>query len=262
MMNAEHPIWSSVTNKVTVFACGLLFAVVQALLLIRFAGYDWSQAVTDALLSVVILAVTGFAMWYVIDFVRFPFSLAVLAFSVQAVMVGSAYMLNYFFSDEDTNIFIDTIPFRLLYGLLCWIILSMWYDKQRFVRRILEADESVEVSSPSPQENIIDRISVKNGTRIDLIQLNEIYYIQACGDYVSFFTTSGEYLKEQTMKYFEKHLPSKLFIRIHRSYIVNVEQIMRIELFGKENYQVRLKNGSSLRASLNGYKLLKKQLML
>ena len=64
------------------------------------------------------------------------------------------------------------------------------------------------------------------------------------------------------MKYFESHLPVATFIRIHRSCIVNCAYIMRIELFGKETWQVRLKNGASLRASAAGYKLLKERLSI
>jgi DNA-binding LytR/AlgR family response regulator len=64
------------------------------------------------------------------------------------------------------------------------------------------------------------------------------------------------------MKYFDSHLPPAVFVRIHRSTIVNANHIMRVELFGKESYRVRLKNGASLRASIAGYKLLKERLGL
>ena len=111
-------------------------------------------------------------------------------------------------------------------------------------------------------EEILDRISVKDGARIHIIPIKEIFYLQACGDYVTLFTTSGQHVKEQTMKYFERSLPSPEFVRIHRSYIVNTEQILRVELFGKETYQVRLKDGTYLRASSAGYKLLKERLSL
>ena len=66
----------------------------------------------------------------------------------------------------------------------------------------------------------------------------------------------------KTMKYFETHLPENSFIRIHRSCIVNSDQIIRVELFGKDSYQVRLKTGVCLRASLTGYRLLKERLSL
>ena len=122
-----------------------------------------------------------------------------------------------------------------------------------------------EKTAPPPTtvpEEILDRISVKDGTRIHIIPIKEIFYLQACGDYVTLFTTSGQHVKEQTMKYFERSLPSPEFVRIHRSYIVNTEQILRVELFGKETYQVRLKDGTYLRASSAGYKLLKERLSL
>ncbi len=106
----------------------------------------------------------------------------------------------------------------------------------------------------------IDRITVKDGSRIHLVKADEMIYIQACGDYVMLITPTGEYLKEQTMKYFETHLSPDTFVRVHRSTIVNVTQISRVELFGKETYQLLLKNGVKLRVSLSGYRLLKERL--
>ena len=114
--------------------------------------------------------------------------------------------------------------------------------------------------APEQPEEVIDRITVKDGSRIHLIKLDELLYIQACGDYTTLVTPSGEYIKEQTMKYFETHLPAGNFVRIHRSTIVNVTQISRVELYGKETYQVSLKNGVKLRVSLTGYRLLKERL--
>lgn len=64
------------------------------------------------------------------------------------------------------------------------------------------------------------------------------------------------------MKYFETHLPEADFIRIHRSAIVQVKQISRLELFGKESYQLILKNGLRLKVSNSGYRLLKERLAL
>ena len=118
----------------------------------------------------------------------------------------------------------------------------------------------IKEEKPEEQEETIDRITVKDGSRIHIIKVDELLYIQACGDYTTLITPTGEYIKEQTMKYFEGHLPSDNFVRIHRSTIVNVTQISRVELFGKETYQVLLKNGTKLRVSLTGYRLLKERL--
>ena len=60
-------------------------------------------------------------------------------------------------------------------------------------------------------EDCLDRITVKDGTKSHLIELADLLYIQSCGDYVTLITPEGEYIKEQTMKYFETHLPGSDF---------------------------------------------------
>lgn len=125
-----------------------------------------------------------------------------------------------------------------------------------------QMEENIRKETPVTERGeVIDRISVKEGSKIHIVRLEELLYLQAYGDYVMLFTENGKYIKEQTMKYFEMHLPLS-FVRIHRSCIVNSEKITRVELFSKESYNVYLQNGSSLRASTAGYKLLKEKLYL
>ena len=108
-----------------------------------------------------------------------------------------------------------------------------------------------------PQIGALTRIAVKDRQQIHVIPLDDIFYIEAEGDYVKLHTTKGVYLKEKTMKYFEENLPSQQFIRIHRSYIVNVHELAKVELYEKNSYLAHLKNGERLKASNNGYKSLK-----
>ncbi len=107
------------------------------------------------------------------------------------------------------------------------------------------------------QSGALTRIAVKDRQQIHVISVNDINCIEADGDYVKLHTSKSAYLKEKTMKYFEENLPPQQFIRIHRSYIVNVNEVAKIELYEKENYRVYLKNGEMLKASSNGYKALK-----
>ncbi len=107
----------------------------------------------------------------------------------------------------------------------------------------------------------ISQVSVKIGTKIRIIHLSEIISIKADGDYVSIRTSDGTYLKEQTMKYFEENLPRTDFLRIHRSYIVRLSEIVRIERYGQMQ-QVEMRNGEKIRISTNGYKLLRSSLGL
>jgi two-component system LytT family response regulator len=76
------------------------------------------------------------------------------------------------------------------------------------------------------------------------------------------YTQEGRYLKQKTMKYFETHLCSNEFCRIHRSYLVRIDQISQLQPYEKDSWIVVLKSGESLKLSRNGFKLLKKQLEL
>lgn len=173
----------------------------------------------------------------------------------------------------------ETLPFRILFGALTWGVMMLWYrlqslntvqeeileeavSREEALREELRQIECREDKALPEEAECIDRITVKDGTHIHLIRTDELLYIQACGDYVTLVTPSGQYVKEQTMKYFDAHLPSAGFVRVHRSTIVNVTQISRVELFGKENYQLSLKNGVRLKVSNSGYKLLKERLEL
>jgi two-component system, LytTR family, response regulator len=106
----------------------------------------------------------------------------------------------------------------------------------------------------------IDRVVVKTGTKIKVIPTEKIIYIEAQDDYVMIYAEEGKHLKEKTMKYFENHLDVLQFVRIHRSYIVNVNHIAQLEHFSKDSYVVILKNGVKLKVSDSGYKNLKNRL--
>jgi two-component system LytT family response regulator len=116
------------------------------------------------------------------------------------------------------------------------------------------------VETVDEKSETIDRVVVKTGTKIKVIQADKIMYIEAQDDYVMIYTEESKHLKEKTMKYFETHLDNSQFIRIHRSYIVNVNFIVQLEHFSKENYLVILKNGTKLKVSDSGYKNLKARL--
>ena len=107
------------------------------------------------------------------------------------------------------------------------------------------------------EEKELDKIVVKSNNNIHVIPLTEVNYIESEDDYVMIHTSKGKHLKHQTMKYYEEHLDDSKFIRIHRSYIVNISQINKIEKFGKDTYQVALKDGNQLKVSRSRYQELK-----
>ena len=107
------------------------------------------------------------------------------------------------------------------------------------------------------KEKVVDKIVVKSNNNVFVIPLNEVIYIESEDDYVMIYTPKGKHLQYQTMGYYEKHLDNTVFIRIHRSFIINVHFITKIEKFGKETYQVVLKNGTGLKVSRSRYQELK-----
>jgi two-component system LytT family response regulator len=111
-----------------------------------------------------------------------------------------------------------------------------------------------ETSSP------VNRVVVRKGNAINLIPVDQIKYVAAEDDYVMIYHSEGKSLKQQTMKFYEENLPKTDFVRIHRSYIVKVEEIKRIEPYGKENHVVILHSGDKLPVSRAGYKHLKEEL--
>ena len=232
----EHPITTSILHKGLGSLLLLLAIAIQCALLTLYGDLPLSITLVDSLLSIALFAVAGYYLWYVQCTLHIMQARVAFAVLVQIACIAGCSILLQIFGLEDWEEFSITIPVRFLFGLMAWIT--------------------------TVPEEILDRISVKDGARIHIIPIKEIFYLQACGDYVTLFTTSGQHVKEQTMKYFERSLPSPEFVRIHRSYIVNTEQILRVELFGKETYQVRLKDGTYLRASSAGYKLLKERLSL
>ncbi|OFX32068.1 MAG: DNA-binding response regulator [Bacteroidetes bacterium GWA2_32_17] len=103
----------------------------------------------------------------------------------------------------------------------------------------------------------MERIAVRSGSKIQVIPVEDIYYFEADGDYVKLHTKAGNFLKEKTMKYFETHLNTSKFIRIHRTYILNVETIQRVEYYDKDSHIAVLNNNEKIKISSSGYKLLK-----
>ncbi|MBK0404131.1 LytTR family transcriptional regulator DNA-binding domain-containing protein [Adhaeribacter sp. BT258] len=109
-------------------------------------------------------------------------------------------------------------------------------------------------------EEKLDRVVVKTGTKIRIIPESEILFLEAEGDYINIHTPEGRFLKTKTMQYFEDALDPKKFVRIHRSYIIQLAQITKIEPYEKDTHTVVLKNGARLPVSRNGYAKLKQVL--
>lgn len=102
-----------------------------------------------------------------------------------------------------------------------------------------------------------NRVVVKDNGKVKIIPTATIRYLEAADDYVKIHTADGVFLKNKTMGYFEETLESQNFIRIHRSYIINVQLITRIDPYEKEKHLAVLSIGVKLPVSKAGYAKLK-----
>ena len=103
----------------------------------------------------------------------------------------------------------------------------------------------------------LERVLIRDGARVHVIPAHKIDYIEAQDDYVQISSGGKPYLKNQRMADLESQLDPNAFLRIHRSYIVNVEAIARIEQTGKESHTAVLKDDTRIPISRSGYQKVK-----
>ncbi|MBT4730064.1 MAG: response regulator transcription factor [Bacteroidetes bacterium] len=142
------------------------------------------------------------------------------------------------------------------------------FSKERFLKALEKAKEQLTLKEQQPslddlREKIdnhnesLDRIVVRHAGKIVVLAIDSLQYFEAQDNYVMIYTENGKYLKDKSMKFYEEHLPKGDFIRIHRSYIVAVNQIESVEQYSKDTHLVILKSGAKLRTSASGYKRLR-----
>ena len=130
--------------------------------------------------------------------------------------------------------------------------LSFVADKPAFASKM-----NLLMEQQTQQTGYLERIVVKEGSKITVIPVEKLLRIEAQDDYVMLHTRDGKFLKQKTMKYFEVHLPPDEFIRIHRSHIIKLSAIKQIDMVSKDSYEVQLISGENLPLSKSGYQRLK-----
>ena len=124
-------------------------------------------------------------------------------------------------------------------------------------------------TSPTPAEvrasarrpgEALERIVIRDGAQVHVVPVDRIDYVEAQDDYVGFRTGGKLLLKEQTMTDVEASLDPRRFVRIHRSYVLNVERLARVELYAKDSRVAILTDGTKLPVSRSGYQRLQQLL--
>jgi len=262
-------------QRIGIYLLWLIAGLLNALILSRFYDLKISALLAHSLFRAAALCALSFPLGYVLRFANFKtlflfqkiVNYSFLSIFTVAVWLGAGAAFDFIFLDNNTAKILAEVNFIYVpVGFFVFIIIS-----QNVIIQSLKKDKNEEINfenEEKPSEKIqtesveiIDRIAVKTNSKINLIPVSDVFYLASEGDYVLIYTESEKFLKEQTMKYFEQHLPDN-FLRVHRSIIVNTEKISRIELLEKQTYSLFLKNGVKIRMSAAGYKKLRDLLNL
>jgi len=137
-------------------------------------------------------------------------------------------------------------------------------DEKREARQRAQGEAVASVQRASdlaatarPPQQHLERIVVRDGTRVTLIPTAKLDYVEAQDDYIALASHGAKHLKQQTIASIEAGLDPDRFVRIHRSYIVNFERVVRIEPYGKDSRLAILADGTRLPVSRAGYARLK-----
>ena len=272
-----QPFLENTTKIIWYILLWVAYALLQSVVLCSLVALPLEMIFLDGFVHATIFAILGLLLWSVIEYGNYAvltmyqrmINYIGLALLTIAVWLGAGYGLFYLIYSPDLALkFVPVLPIRAFIGLLIYLLII-----QRFRFQLPMEEEDTDIPAPvevsegaKPKKvaetELLERIAVKSGSKIHVVMVPEIIYMQADGDYVQIFTEQAKFLKEQTMKYFEEHLPDNQFVRVHRSVIVNVEMISRIELYEKQSQLLTLKTGQQIKASPAGYKALRAVLNL
>lgn len=274
----EHP---ALQNKFFLSLYILLWTVVSLILgivVLPLVSFELEFCLLLGALSGYLFGALSLVLWSVEKYSGYPSRtirqgvvryITLSVFSVGIWIMSLGFLLMLFIPNHDLASLLPLLPLFVFIGFCLFSIVILFYNRLLIKVREAEKEEELEqveqiaeLQNEEKRSEVLERIAIKVGQKIEVILVSDILYVQAEGDYVMIHTGQGHYLKEQTMKYFQEHLPHDLFVRVHRSFIVNVLAVSRIELFEKQNQLVTLKTGAQLKVSATGYRLLKNVLNL
>ena len=138
------------------------------------------------------------------------------------------------------------------------------YSRERFKKAVQkwmqQKNTSVQLTEQlleTVNHGIQNRIVLKENGKIKIIPVQQVQFLESADDYVKIHTAEGVYLKNKTMQYFETHLSEADFVRIHRSYLVKIQLIHKLEPYEKDGHLAILSSGQKLPVSKSGYAKLK-----
>ncbi len=128
------------------------------------------------------------------------------------------------------------------------------------LRQASVPDPAVLRAAVRPEGTPLERVVIRDGSQVHVVPVDAIDYVEAQDDYVAFRTGGRSLLKDQTLGEVEAQLDPRRFVRVHRSYLLNIERLARVELYAKDSRIAILTDGSKLPISRAGYQRLQRLL--
>jgi two-component system LytT family response regulator len=132
--------------------------------------------------------------------------------------------------------------------------------RARLLAREGAAEVDALVTDARHRQGPVERVLIRDGAQVHVLPVEKIDYVEAQDDYVCFKAEGKQYLKDQTMAALETTIDPARFVRIHRSYLLNIDRIARVELYAKDSRVAILRDGTRLPVSRAGYARLAKLL--
>ena len=137
------------------------------------------------------------------------------------------------------------------------------FSAERFAAAIARGRERVRAKATLPVEEVVrdgkprsgfaGRVLIRDGADVHVLPVDRLDYVEAQDDYVAFKSEGRQYLKDQTLSAVEATLDPARFVRIHRSFVLNIDRIATVELYAKDSRIAILRDGTRLPVSRAGY---------
>ena len=137
------------------------------------------------------------------------------------------------------------------------------FSAERFQEAMQRARERLRARAALPLEDLVreakprtgpaERVLIRDGANVHVLPVDRIDLVEAQDDYVAFKADGRQYLKDQTLAAVEATLDPARFVRVHRSFIVNIDRIAKVELYAKDSRMATLRDGTRVPVSRAGY---------
>jgi len=192
----------------------------------------------------------GFTMLRQVDPARLPVVVFVTAFDQYALRAFDVHATDYLLKPFDDDRFRDAVT-RAKQSVRAGQLGRLSEELRALLDGVAPAAPAAR--TPAPGGPYLKRLVIKSGGRVTLLNVRDIDWIEAEGDYVKIHVAKAWHLLRETMKRLEAQFDPARFVRIHRSTIVNVERIKELQPYFRGEYVVILQDGKSLKLS-RGYK--------